>query len=101
MNMRKGMGLSAALLAFALLTAGILPDDRALLDATKRGDVVAVKAALKDAGIEGKRIEAVYSGTSRGGAMIGQRIMGRADLAHEFIPGGALQHVHQIGRAHV
>lgn len=41
----------------------------------------AVKAALKDAGIEGKRIEAVFSGTSRGGAMMGQRIMGRLGLA--------------------
>ena len=41
----------------------------------------AVKAAIKDAGIDGKRIEAVYSGTSRGGAMIGQRIMGRIGLA--------------------
>jgi acetyl-CoA acetyltransferase len=41
----------------------------------------AVKAALKDAGIEGKRVEAVYSGTSRGGAMMGQRIMGRLGLA--------------------
>jgi benzoylsuccinyl-CoA thiolase BbsB subunit len=41
----------------------------------------AVKAALKDAGIAGKRIEAVYSGTSRGGAMTGQRIMGRLGLA--------------------
>ena len=41
---RLGLGV---LLAVALLTAGILPDDRALLDATKRGDVVAVKAALK------------------------------------------------------
>jgi len=41
----------------------------------------AVKAAIKDAGIEGKRIEAVYSGTARGGAMIGQRIMGRIGLA--------------------
>src|SRR5260370_33819213 len=41
----------------------------------------AVKAAIKDAGIEGKRIEAVYSGTARGGAMGGQRIMGRIGLA--------------------
>src|SRR5258707_2282039 len=41
----------------------------------------AVKAAIKDAGIEGKRIEAVYSGTARGGAMVGQRIMGRIGLA--------------------
>src|SRR5258708_29459942 len=41
----------------------------------------AVKAAIKDAGIEGKRIQAVYSGTARGGAMVGQRIMGRIGLA--------------------
>jgi benzoylsuccinyl-CoA thiolase BbsB subunit len=41
----------------------------------------AVKAAIKDAGIEGGRIEAVYSGTARGGAMVGQRIMGRLGLA--------------------
>ncbi len=41
----------------------------------------AVKAAIRDAGIEAKRIEAVYSGTARGGAMVGQRIMGRIGLA--------------------
>src|SRR4030095_1868709 len=41
----------------------------------------AVKAAIKDAGIDARRIQAVYSGTSRGGAMTGQRIMGRLGLA--------------------
>jgi acetyl-CoA acetyltransferase len=41
----------------------------------------AVKAAIKDANIDPKKIEAVYSGTSRGGAMMGQRIMGRLGLA--------------------
>ena len=45
---RAGIGLGGLLLAVAFLTAGILPDDRALLDATKRGDVAAVKAALKE-----------------------------------------------------
>jgi benzoylsuccinyl-CoA thiolase BbsB subunit len=40
----------------------------------------AVKAAIRDAGIEPRRIEAVYSGTARGGAMVGQRIMGRLGL---------------------
>ncbi len=44
---RRKLGLASAVLAIGLLTAGILPDDRALLDATKRGDVAAVKAALK------------------------------------------------------
>jgi len=41
----------------------------------------AVKAAIKDAGIEPKRIQAAYSGTARGGAMVGQRILGRLGLA--------------------
>src|SRR4051812_41114582 len=47
MMLRRMSGLASALLAVGLLTAGILPADRALLDATKRGDVTAVKAALK------------------------------------------------------
>ena len=42
-----GKYLTSAALVFALLGASILPDDRALLDAAKRGDVTAVKAALK------------------------------------------------------
>jgi benzoylsuccinyl-CoA thiolase BbsB subunit len=41
----------------------------------------AVKAAIRDANIDPRRIEAVYSGTARGGAMVGQRIMGRLGLA--------------------
>lgn len=41
----------------------------------------AVKAAIKDAGIEAKQIQAAYSGTARGGAMVGQRILGRIGLA--------------------
>jgi benzoylsuccinyl-CoA thiolase BbsB subunit len=41
----------------------------------------AVKAAIRDADIDARRIEAVYSGTARGGAMVGQRIMGRLGLA--------------------
>ncbi len=41
----------------------------------------AVKAAIRDAAIESGRIDAVYSGTARGGAMVGQRIMGRIGLA--------------------
>ena len=46
MRARNGGYLAAALMA-VLLSAAILPDDQALLDATKRGDVTAVKAALR------------------------------------------------------
>ncbi len=48
MRMRNGLGFAVAMLAIALLTGAILPDDRALLDATKRGDLAAVKSLLKD-----------------------------------------------------
>ena len=47
-HLRRGMGLSAAVLAIALLTGAIAPDDKALLDATKRGDVVAVQSLLHE-----------------------------------------------------
>ena len=46
MRQRWGRYLTAAVLAIAL-TGGILPDDRALLDAAKRGDVAAVRSLLK------------------------------------------------------
>ncbi|MDB5405254.1 MAG: propanoyl-CoA acyltransferase [Rhodospirillales bacterium] len=40
----------------------------------------AVKAAIADAGIEPRRIEAAYCGTALGGMMAGQRILGRIGL---------------------
>ena len=47
--MRPALGryLTGAALAFALLGASVLPDDQALLNAARTGDVVAVRAALK------------------------------------------------------
>ena len=48
MKQRRGVFLTAAVLAIALLTGAVPPDDRALLDATKRGDVAAVRLLLKD-----------------------------------------------------
>ena len=47
-HLRSGMGLSAAVFAIALLTGAIAPDDKALLDATKRGDIAAVKLLLNE-----------------------------------------------------
>ena len=48
MNPRRGTCLTATVLAIALLTGAAAPDDRALLDATKRGDVAAVRLLLED-----------------------------------------------------
>ena len=40
----------------------------------------AVKAAIADAGIDARRIEAAYCGTALGGMMAGQRVLGRIGL---------------------
>ena len=43
MSRRRGVGLSVAVLAVVLLTGAIAADDDALLEATRRGDVAAVR----------------------------------------------------------
>ena len=48
MSRRRGAWLSFAVLAVALLTGAAAPDDEELLDATKRGDVAAVRSLLKE-----------------------------------------------------
>ena len=48
MSQRRGVCLSAAVLAIALLTGAVAPDDKELLDATKRGDVAAVRSLLEE-----------------------------------------------------
>jgi len=45
---RKGVCLAVAVFAIALLTGAIAPDDRALLEAAKRGDVEVVKSLLNE-----------------------------------------------------
>ena len=43
MNQRRGMSLTVAALATVLLAGAVPPADSPLLDATKRGDAVAVR----------------------------------------------------------
>ncbi len=40
----------------------------------------AVKAAIRDAGVEPRQIQAAYSGTALGGMMSGQRVLGRLGM---------------------
>ena len=47
MSRRIGAGLSAAVLAIALLGSAVPPADRALVDAAKRGDVEAVPTVVE------------------------------------------------------
>ena len=48
MSRGRGVYLSVAVLAVALLTGAAAPDDKELLDATKRGDVAAVRSLLNE-----------------------------------------------------
>ena len=48
MNRRRGVYVTAAALAIVLLSGAVPPDDRALLDATKRSDVAAVRTLLEE-----------------------------------------------------
>ena len=80
MKQTKGLGRSVALLAIALLTAAILPDDRALLDATKRGDVAAVRAALKEGAdanaAQGDGLTALHLAAQEGNLEITKLLLG-------------------------
>jgi ankyrin repeat protein len=48
MNQRRGVSLSVAALAVVLLAGAVPPADSPLLDATKQGDVVAVRSLLAE-----------------------------------------------------
>ncbi len=78
--MKLKQGFSAAVLAFALLTGAILPDDRALLDAAKRGDVAAVKAALKEGAdvnaAQGDGLTALHLAAQEGNLEITKLLLG-------------------------
>ena len=64
----------------SLIGVGMIPfgkyPDRTLADL----GWPAVKAAIADAGIDPRRIEAAYCGTALGGMMAGQRVLGRIGL---------------------
>jgi len=66
---------SVAVIGVGMIPFGKYPD-RGLLDL----GWPAVKAAIEDAGIDPKRIEAAYCGSALGGMMAGQRILGRIGL---------------------
>jgi uncharacterized protein len=76
----RTMRLSVAVLAIALLTGWVAPDDRALLDATRRGDVTAVKALLKDGAdpnaAEGDGLTALHLAAQEGNLDITKVLLG-------------------------
>ena len=76
----KHLSLSVAVVAIALLTGAIAPDDKALLDATKRGDVAAVKSLLKEGAdpnvSRGDGLSALHLAAQEGDLEIAKELLG-------------------------
>jgi ankyrin repeat protein len=90
MTMRR---FAVAVLATALLTGAILPDDRALLDAAKRGDVAAVKALLKEGAdpnaAQGDGLTALHLAAQQGSLDVTKALLdAKADIAAKTRIGG-------------
>ena len=76
----NALRLAGVVLGIALLTGSILPDDRALLDAAKRGDVAAVKAALKQGAdpnaAQGDGLSALHLAAQQGNLEVVKLLLG-------------------------
>ena len=77
---RRAVKLGGALLAVALMAGAILPDDRALLDATRRGDLTAVRALLKEGAdanaAQGDGLSALHLAAQQGHTEITKALLG-------------------------
>jgi ankyrin repeat protein len=80
MNQRKGVCLTVAALAIVLLTGAVPPDDSALLDATKRGDVAAVRSLLGEGAdpnvTQGAGLSALHMAAQEGNLEIAKLLLG-------------------------
>ena len=104
-HLRKGMGLSAAVFAIALLTGAIAPDDKALLDATKRGDVAAVRSLLNEGAdpnaAQGDGLSALHLAAQQGNLEVAEILLGAGANIEAETRIGAYTPLHVAsGRAH-
>ena len=80
MNWRRELGLAGAALALVLLGGAVLPGDTPLLDATRRGDVAAVRSLLKDGAdpdvAEGDGLTALHLAAQEGNLEIAKLLIG-------------------------
>ena len=74
------MGLTGAALAIAFLTGAVLPDESPLLDATKRGDVQAVRSLLAEGAdpnaAQGDGLTALHVAAQEGYLEIAEALLG-------------------------
>ena len=79
----RGVGLAGAVLAIGLLTGAILPDDPALLEAIREGDVAAVRSLLQEGAdpnaAQGDGLSALHLAAQEG----------RLDIAELLLSAGA------------
>jgi ankyrin repeat protein len=80
MKPRKGITFSALVLAVALLSGAIGPRERELLDAARRGDIVAVRSALKDGAdvnaAQGDGLTALHMAAESGNVEVAKALLG-------------------------
>ena len=80
MSRRIGAGLSAAVLAIALLGSAVPPADRELVDAAKRGDVAAVRSLLGEGAdpneAQGDGLTALHVAAQQGNLEITEILLG-------------------------
>jgi ankyrin repeat protein len=85
--------VAALALAIALLTGAIPPDNRALLDAARRGDVAAVKSLIKEGAdpnaAQGDGLSALHLAAQQGNLEIAKVLLGaKANVAAKTRIGG-------------
>ena len=80
MNRRRGVYVTVAALAIGLLSGAVPPDDKALLDATKRGDVAAVRTLLEEGAdpnvAQGDGLSALHLAAQKGNLEVVELLLG-------------------------
>ena len=80
MNRRRGVYVTAAALAIVLLTGAVAPDDKALLDATRRGDAAAVRTLLEEGAdpnvAQGDGLSALHLAAQEGNLEVVELLLG-------------------------
>ncbi len=80
MNQRRGVFLTVAVLAITLLAGAIPPADSPLLEATKRGDVAAVRSLLEEGAdpnvAQGDGLTALHLAAQEGNIEIAEVLLG-------------------------
>ena len=98
MRPRSRISLSAAILTVALLTGAVGPNDQALLDAARKGDVAAVRSLLKDGAdpnaAQGDGLTALHLASLSGNLEVAKALLGAGATVTRVTRIGAFTPLH-------